>query len=142
MSQKRKLHNNLGDILIVPRFLTASLSDPERATRKIAGRVTLDLNDTRLLVDSSVPDYTASSSLRKHNYKNGERGVLAKDLNNRYNVSNDDAYDLLKENHQSKIRSTLGTMTVEHSTPAIRLQWPYVSCVFFRLVGLVQLDGF
>lgn len=48
-------------------------------------------------------------------------------LSRRYNISNDDAYDLLKENHQSKVRSTLGNMAVDHSVPAINLQWPFVS---------------
>ena len=43
----------------------------------------------------------------------------------RYNISNDEAYDKLKQNHQSKVRSTLGNLTITHSMPALRLQWPY-----------------
>ena len=53
--------------------------------------------------------------------------AFSKGLSQRYNISNDEAYDLLKENHQSKVRSTLGNLTVSHSLPAMRLQWPYVS---------------
>lgn len=47
----------------------------------------------------------------------------------RYNISNDEAYHLLKENHQSKVRINLGNLVVEHSMPALRLQYPYVSCI-------------
>ena len=57
------------------------------------------------------------------------RKALSTNLSRRYNISNDDAYDLLKENHQSKVRSTLGNMAVEHGMPAIKLQWPFVRSV-------------
>ena len=83
--------------------------------------MTLDLNDSSLLID----DEWQRSAQRKLNASaNGSCGRT--NLSRRYNVSNDDAYDLLKENHQSKVRSTLGNMAVEHSMPAIKLQWPFV----------------
>lgn len=119
MSQKRKLHH--------AQFELPSLKDPERAALVLARKVTLDLNDSLLLVDSDRLDATAPRNLKRIKTQHSGRVVFAKGLGQRYNVSNDDAYDLLKENHQSKIRSTLGTLTVDHSTPAIRLQWPYVS---------------
>lgn len=89
--------------------------------------MTLDLNDLRLLIDNGHPNFIARSHAERSDLNQGTRIAFVKGLNQRYNISNDAAYDLLKENHQSKIRSTLGNLTVEHSTPAVRLQWPYVS---------------
>ena len=103
-----------------------SLTDPERATAEIARTVTLDLNDSQLLLDSDRPEPPAKTNFRKPDLDRSGRGAFAKGLSQRYNISNDEAYDLLKGNHQSKIRSTLGNLTVEHSMPAIRLQFPYV----------------
>lgn len=104
------------------------MSDPERTTSKIARTVSLDLNDPLLLIDSSRCEPVLRDKSR--DLERGGRGAVSKSLIQRYNISNDDAYDLLKENHQSKIRSTLGNLTVEHSMPAIRLQFPYVrSCL-------------
>ena len=103
-----------------------SLDDPERATAKIAKHVTLDLNDPKLLVDIHRP--AAASKLRRRYGGVTKRylsGSFTKDLSKRYNISNDHAYEQLKEN-QSKVRSTIGNLTVEHSMPALRLQYPYV----------------
>ena len=50
-----------------------------------------------------------------------------KDLTQRYNISNDEAYDLLKGNMQNKVRSAIGQLEIEHTMPALRLQSPYVS---------------
>ena len=110
-----------------PQFQLSLFKDPEKMALKLATKVTLDLNDSLLLVDSDRFDSAAPRNLKRIKTQHGGRGVFASGLGQRYNVSNDDAYDLLKENHQSKIRSTLGTLTVDHSTPAVRLQWPYVS---------------
>lgn len=43
----------------------------------------------------------------------------------RYNISNDKAYDMLKENYQNKVRSTIGNLNIDHSLVALRLQSPY-----------------
>jgi len=97
------------------------LRDPERATAKIAKRVVLDLNDPQLLIE----EVALERHRKKGGLTNGGRDI--KSMLSRYNISNDEAYDLLKENHQSKVRSTLGNVAVSHSMPALRLQWPYVS---------------
>lgn len=89
--------------------------------------VILDMNDPLLLMQMESFDTRNWNQKAIQSVKRNVRGSHAKGFSLRYNVSNDDAYDLLKENHQSKIRSTLGTLSVEHSLPAIRLQWPYVS---------------
>ena len=93
--------------------------------------MTLDLNDSQLLVDYVQPNTPSRSVFARSELKKAGQGAITKSLSQRYNISNDEAYDLLKENHQHKIRSTLGNAPVEHSLPAVRLQWPYVS--HFRL---------
>lgn len=120
-----------------PVFALPSLRDPEHATARIAKKPTLDLNDANLLIDYQVKDL-ASKSAKNGNFRERDRGAFAKKMNRRYNISNDEAYDLLKENHQSKVRSTLGSQEVEHSMPAKKLQWPFVSLSKPRLLNLMS----
>lgn len=88
----------------------------------LSSKVTLDLNDPYLLVDIRQPN-----EIRRTRRIGGEfKRRVNKSLMQRYNISNDEAYDLLKENKQSKVRSTIGQLTIEHSMPALRLQTPYV----------------
>lgn len=101
----------------------------------ISARVTLDLNDPYLLVDIRQPN-----EIRRTRKIGGEfKRRVNKDLTQRYNISNDEAYDLLKENHQNKVRSTIGQLNIEHSMPALRLQTPYVSftVLIFVYIGLL-----
>lgn len=109
-----------------PQVLLASLNNPIHDASRIAEKVTLDMNDTLLLTQIETPETSHWNQGMPRNSKANSRIIHAKGLNQRYNVSNDEAYDLLKANHQSKVRSTLGTLSVEHSLPAVRLQWPYV----------------
>lgn len=97
--------------------------DPERAAAKVAQTVMLDMNDPYLLLDEHAPQ--TKRKARRAPGDNSRDAALGRDLARRYNISNDDAYDLLKENHQHKIRSTLGAMAIEHSMPATKLQWPF-----------------
>ncbi|KAF3902636.1 hypothetical protein ABW21_db0209904 [Orbilia brochopaga] len=94
-----------------------SAKDPHKKIKAI-----LDLNDPFLLVDVRKSD-----DMRRVRRIGGEfiRQRINKDLTQRYNISNDEAYDLLKENHQSKVRSTIGNLEIEHTMPAVRLQTPY-----------------
>jgi transcription initiation factor TFIID subunit 1, fungi type len=104
-----------------------SLDDPVTSTRKLAKRAILDLNDPELLVDEHPPN-AGEKKKRKHpadDFRKDISGSLAKKLARRYNFSNDHAYDQLKENHQHKVRSTLGNLNIEHAGPAIRLQYPF-----------------
>jgi len=110
-----------------PQYSFPSLHDPEYATSKIARTVTLDLNDPLLLIDHTPSSVSSRSVFARSDLKRAGRGAFTKGLSQRYNISNDEAYDLLKENHQSKVRSMLGNAPVEHSLPAVRLQWPFVS---------------
>ena len=129
--QRQKLNHSAASLLCTTRFSCPLLYDLKRATAKIARKVILDLNDSRLLIDSNHVDSVHRRSSGKQNLKKEERGAYQKGLSQRYNISNDEAYDLLKENHQSKVRSTLGNLTVDHSLPAVRLQWPFVSLYSF-----------
>ena len=128
IDQQRRKSDHLEDnILRTPQFLFPSCHDPEQATSKIAKTITLDLNDSRLLIDHVQPNSISRNAFGRSDIKRAGRGAFTKGLSQRYNISNDEAYDLLKENHQSKVRSMLGNVAVEHSLPAVRLQWPFVS---------------
>lgn len=100
------------------QFSLPALGDPAHTTSQVARYVTLDLNDPNILVEKTGPE-----KVRQNVKPSGFKTTTP--LIKRYNISNDEAYDLLKENHQSKIRSNLGNPQVEHSLPAVRLQWPY-----------------
>lgn len=125
--QRQKLDHLEAKIMCTPQFFFPSFQDPEQTTSKIAKTITLDLNDSRLLIDHVQPNAISRNVFGRSDLKRAGRGAFTKGLSQRYNISNDEAYDLLKENHQSKVRSMLGNVAVEHSLPAIRLQWPFVS---------------
>lgn len=103
-----------------------SWEDPELATAKISKKIILDMNDPHILLDVQQPNAeqkkprSTGLSLKRDN-----RGSLANPMFKRYNISNDEAYDALKENSQQKVRTTLGTLNIEHSLPALKLQYPF-----------------
>lgn len=102
-----------------------SLDEPELATRQIAEAVVLDLNDQQLRLSSNAPEAKGASVLGTMLERN-DRGDTAKWLLQRYNISNDDDYERLKIANHERTRRTLQNLAVEHSTPAVRLQYPYV----------------
>lgn len=113
------------DMLHSSFFDLPSLDDPERATRKISEAVVLDLNDHQLLLSSDTPE-AKGASIRGTMLERNDRGDSAKGLLQRYNISNDDDYGRLKILNLERTRRTLQNLAVEHSTPAVRLQYPYV----------------
>ena len=124
--QRQKLESTPSDILGTPQFSFPAYRDPELATATIAKRVILDLNDPNLLVDSNPLDLQRKAGrLKDPRSSRGSQGLPSKELSRKYNISNDEAYEKLKQNHQNRVRSTLGNVTVSHSLPAMRLQWPY-----------------
>ncbi|KAL9098431.1 MAG: hypothetical protein Q9163_005907 [Psora crenata] len=123
--EKPKLENTPLEILQNPYLAMPSLSDPESATTHIAKKIRLDLSDSHLIIDEFRADATDPAVTGSPKIKIPGQRTVAKGLSHRYNISNDDAYDLLKENHQNKIRSMLGNPSIEHSLPALRLQWPF-----------------
>lgn len=72
----------------------------------------LDLNDSRLLF---VDDRRNAGHI--HTSRNTDELQL--------NISNDRAYDMLRANHQQKVRSTIGSLNIDHAMPALRLQSPF-----------------
>lgn len=102
-----------------------SLDESEQATRQIAEAVVLDLNDQQLRLSSKAPEAKGASVLGTMLERN-DRGDTAKGLLQRYNISNDDDDERLKIANHERTRRTLQNLAVEHSTPAVRLQYPYV----------------
>ncbi|KAI4121919.1 MAG: hypothetical protein LQ338_006083 [Usnochroma carphineum] len=118
-AKRQKTGHSYTKLLHSRELALPPLHDPAYTTSKLAQSVTLDLNDPNIIVEKVPADNSSRENAQKPKLKKGVS------LIQRYNISNDEAYDLLKENHQSKIRSNLGNPQVEHSLPAVRLQWPY-----------------
>lgn len=125
--KKRKVGRR-GSATALPIYRDAlpPLEDPETTTDKLAKHLTLDLNDSQLLIDFHQPrDVQKQARRAGRDFRRDVSGSLKKSILQRYNISNDEAYDLLKENHQHKVRSTLSNITIEHSLPALKLQYPF-----------------
>ncbi|KAJ4310106.1 hypothetical protein N0V94_008612 [Neodidymelliopsis sp. IMI 364377] len=127
-SKKRKLGSRERPVTfsVYDHMDLPSWDDPEAETARIAKKIILDMNDPHLLLDVQQPSAeppkprTTGLGLKRDN-----RGSLANPMFKRYNISNDEAYDALKESSQQKVRSTIGHMNVEHSLPALKLQYPF-----------------
>lgn len=119
--KKRTIRFGLPDI---PRYTAPTFDNFEDTTRRGAKRVRLDMNDPHLLLETDMHLPTKRPRLESK-VKRMANGNMGRDISQRFNMSNDEAYELLKENHQSKVRATLGNISVEHSMPAIKLSWPY-----------------
>ncbi len=121
--KKRRLGLNPQDIVTIHQIDIPSFDDPEKLTQRLATKVVLDLNDTDLLVEEVDLDAARAKS------RPGEKTITVKTLKDRlqqrFKTSNDAEYDLLKQNHQHKVRGQLTNLTIEHSMPAVRLQYPY-----------------
>ncbi|KAF2470440.1 uncharacterized protein BDR25DRAFT_34825 [Lindgomyces ingoldianus] len=127
-AKKRKLGERKNHIQfsVYDHMNIPSLDDPELATSKISKKIILDMNDPHLLLDVQQPSAEPKKPRTLgQEFKRDSRGSLANPMFKRYNISNDDAYDALKENAQQKVRSTLGHMSIEHSLPALKLQYPF-----------------
>lgn len=92
-------------------------------------KVKLDLNDPNMLFveDEVRSNGSNNNQLRPLPPTSVSTAVPSseKQLLQRYNISNDRAYDMLKENYQSKVRSTIGNLSIDHSMIALRLQSPH-----------------
>lgn len=78
----------------------------------------LDMNDPNLLFISD----------RNKSQRSKSRAIIPinqKLLEMKFNVSNDKQYEILKNNYNTKVRSQLSNLSIEHSIPALRLQTPY-----------------
>ncbi|KAA8644471.1 hypothetical protein EYZ11_003032 [Aspergillus tanneri] len=125
-AKKRKIGRDPLDLVALSHVDVPLMDDPVHVTSRIAQKVTVDMNDPHILLDERGPDSTAQKPKALGSLNRDEMDVnVTRRLTSRYNISNDQAYDMLKQNHQNKVRSTLGNVTLEHSMPALRLQWPY-----------------
>lgn len=88
----------------------------------------LDMNDEQLLF---VKDKTQEQdgNTEKLPPKKAVLPFNEKTLYQKFNISNDEKYRILKENYQTKIRSTISNLSIEHSLPATRLQSPFYKVV-------------
>ena len=121
-AKKRKVGRDPSEIVSALLYDTPSFDDPELATARLSTKVVLDLNDPALLLEKVQPQQMVRAQTT--NVKERTKSIKEK-LAARFNHSNDAEYDMLKQNHQNKIRSTLGNLQVDHSAPALRLQYPY-----------------
>ncbi|EEQ87616.2 hypothetical protein RJZ56_004323 [Blastomyces dermatitidis] len=125
-TKKRKLDKSPADYISYVPIDMPLFDDPVSETARVAKKIHIDLNDPYLLLDERPTESALQAPKRLGAVNRDEMaGSFTKRLIKRYNISNDDAYDMLKENHQNKVRSTLGSVALEHSVPAVRLQWPY-----------------
>lgn len=76
----------------------------------------LDMNDPNLLF---VPDRRPEGA---------SKAVVPSDLKvlqAKFNISNDRNYEVLRHNYNTKVRSQLSNLNIEHLVPLLRLQTPY-----------------
>ncbi|EPE07079.1 taf1-like protein [Ophiostoma piceae UAMH 11346] len=121
--KRRKIITDPG-LPALPRYNAPSFDAFEEATSRAAKRVYLDMSDHRLLLDDGENDRDPKRA-KMSAQKRLPNGRLVRDLTSRFNYSNDQAYDMLKENHQHRVRAQHTNVQVEHSLPALRLLWPY-----------------
>jgi hypothetical protein len=103
-----------------------SWDDPELVTAKLAKKIILDMNDPQLLLD--VQQHTVEEQKPRTigvGIKRDHRGGIVNPMLKRFNISNDEHYDALKESSQQKVRGTIGNSTIDHSLPALKLQFPF-----------------
>jgi len=109
----------------IPRFTAPNFDNFEEATAKLGKRVILDMNDPYLLLEDVDSERQAKRRKVQHKMVRMANGRLGRDLTQRFNFSNDAAYEALKENSQSKVRATLYSINIEHSMTAQRLTYPF-----------------
>lgn len=88
-------------------------------------KVILDMNDSKLLFTDDTQALNLNLAVRRQQPIVKHTDLTSKSILQRYNISNDRAYDLLKENYQSKVRSIISELHIDHSMVAQRLQSPH-----------------
>jgi hypothetical protein len=127
-SSKRRKTNTYKepDYFNTTTWTAPSFDNYEQDTARLGKHVILHEDDAYLLLERVEPELQHAAKRQRIPGGFAKRGGgLNASLKSRFNYSNDEAYDALKENHAHKVRATLGHEMVEHSMPALRLQWPY-----------------
>jgi len=109
----------------ISSYETWGIGDFEAATRRSSKRVRLDPNDPYLLLEDIQSSRPSKRLKLEEKTKRMASGQLRRDVMHHFNISNDDAYEALKNNHKSKVRATLSSVGVEHSLPALKLTFPF-----------------
>lgn len=124
-------YNNVDDVEMDSELDPETILDGKLDLSSIDLR--LDLNDPALLFEDEAAKKLQRKKRRLAATTAGEKLVEAsipltvEQLDSRFNVSNDKAYEILKKNYHSRVRSTIGNLTIEHTPPANRLQSPFYS---------------
>ncbi|KAI0410088.1 hypothetical protein F4802DRAFT_13497 [Xylaria palmicola] len=111
---------------------TWGINDFEEAARRASKRAYLNPDDPYLLLEDAQSARPSKRQKLEEKTKRMASGQLRRDVMRHFNISNDDAYDALKNNHKNKVRATLSSVGVEHALPALKLTFP-----FYR----TKLDG-
>ncbi|EXJ93198.1 hypothetical protein A1O3_01755 [Capronia epimyces CBS 606.96] len=122
--KKRRLDLDPHKLVTIHQVDIPSFDNPEEKTAKLARKVVIDLNDSDLLVEQVDPE-AVKAKARVGNKSTTTIKTLKDRLQQRFKTSNDAEYDLLKQNHNHKVRGQLTHLSIEHSVPAVRLQYPY-----------------
>ena len=97
----------------------SSLAEVDSKSREtpsvLHGKVLLNMNDPNILLEGTVRRRRPSSSSPRR-----RGGMLTK-----FNISNDAAYEAMREILQSRTRSSSAPLNIEHSGLALRLQHPF-----------------
>ncbi|KAF1988187.1 hypothetical protein K402DRAFT_30707 [Aulographum hederae CBS 113979] len=123
---KKQLAGDYGSAHGIPTQIDTfySLEDAQATTMKLARRVILDMSDHLLLIDDLETAQKDPPPRMTGDFRRDISGNVTKKLFSRFNGSNDSAYDSLRE-EKNKVRTTLGSQHMEHSLPAVKLQYPY-----------------
>lgn len=117
----RSLIHYTNDDLLGGEWLTSlsALVDVDSSSRELPtvlhGKVLLNMNDPNILLEEPTKRRRPSDTSPRR------RGSML----SKFNVSNDAAYDAMRENLQSRIRSSSTPLNIEHSGVALRLQHPF-----------------
>ncbi|KAL1383660.1 hypothetical protein HDK64DRAFT_289627 [Phyllosticta capitalensis] len=120
----KKRRTDSGQSLPILYDALPNFEEPEDVTAKTGRKVVLDLNDPELLLDIQQPE-TARRKARPQDFRREVSGSLTKSLFQKFNISNDESYDVLKINNREKVRNITNLNSLEHSLPAMRLQFPF-----------------
>ncbi|KAH8682153.1 hypothetical protein BX600DRAFT_505767 [Xylariales sp. PMI_506] len=120
--KKRKYEPGLPSIT---SYDSSGINNFLEATKKSGRRIQLDQNDPYLLIEDMQQEKPVKRARKEEKLKRMANGQLGRDPMQRFNISNDEAYNALKANHKSKVRATLSNLAVEHSLPALKLTFPF-----------------
>ena len=115
----RKLIPYINDELVDGQWLSSitQLADVDSSSRDSPpiknSKILLNMNDENILLEEMTRRRTLDPSRRRG-------GMVTK-----FNVSNDTAYKAMRENLESRIRSSSAQLNIEHSGLALRLQHPF-----------------